>query len=98
MGGDFVQNLSAGTLNFIGGGLFSGNLSPYNVYISGAVNFGIGTVTIQNGGTFRINQGGYADINPFTIPPEVLFNIIAMEFTTLEQNGIRCRGEAILTM
>lgn len=61
--GDFSPGSTAGILNFNGSGLFSGNLNPYNVYASGAVNFGSGTVTIQNGGTFRINPGGYADIN-----------------------------------
>jgi hypothetical protein len=28
------------------------------VHVAGAVNFGIGTVTIQNGGTLRVNAGG----------------------------------------
>jgi hypothetical protein len=56
--GDFSTGTSAGTLNFNGVGTMSGNCNPYNVFISGAVNFGIGTVTIQNGGTLRINSGG----------------------------------------
>ncbi len=56
--GDFATGTTGGTLNFNGSGTFSGNSNPYNVHISGAVNFGAGTVTIQNGGTLRINSGG----------------------------------------
>jgi hypothetical protein len=55
--GDFSTGVTGGTLNFIGAGTFSGNCNPYQVSISGAVNFGAGTVTIQNAGTLRINNG-----------------------------------------
>ena len=67
-GGDFATGASAGVLNFVTGGTgtFTGNCNPYNVYTSGGVNFGTGTVTIANGGTFRINTGGFVNTNaPF---------------------------------
>jgi hypothetical protein len=65
-GGNFSTGPSGGIINFNGSGIFSGNCNPYHVFISGGVNFGSGTVTIQNGGTLRINNGGYADTNgPF---------------------------------
>jgi hypothetical protein len=65
-GGDWVTGPNAGLLSFPGSGTFTGNSNPYNVYISGGVNFGTGTVTIQNGGTFRINPGGFVNTNaPF---------------------------------
>ena len=64
--GDFPAGVNGGILNFPGTGTFSGTCNPYNVYVSGAVNFGAGTVTIQNGGSFRINTGGSANTNgPF---------------------------------
>lgn len=64
--GDWVTGVNAGVLNFPGTGTFTGNSNPYNVYASGGVNFGSGTVTIQNGGTFRINFGGFVNTNaPF---------------------------------
>lgn len=64
--GAFPSGSTAGTLNFNGNGSFSGTSSPYNVYASGGVNFGVAT-TIQTGGTFRINAGGYVDAaNPPT--------------------------------
>jgi hypothetical protein len=56
--GDFTIGSAGGTLNFNGAGSLSGNMNPYNVSISGPVNFGVGTVTIQNAGTLRINSGG----------------------------------------
>lgn len=62
-GGDWVTGVNAGLLNFPGTGTFTGNSNPYNVYISGGVNFGSGTVTIQNGGTLRINSGGFVNTN-----------------------------------
>jgi hypothetical protein len=65
-GGDWVTGNTAGILNFPGTGTFTGNSNPYNVYTSGGVNFGSGTVSIQNGGTFRINAGGFVNTNaPF---------------------------------
>lgn len=65
-GGDWVTGNTAGLLNFPGSGTFTGSSNPYNVYTSGGVNFGTGTVTIQNGGTFRINGGGFVNTNaPF---------------------------------
>lgn len=65
-GGDFALGTAGGTLNFPGSGTFSGNSNPYNVFAAGGVNFGSGTVTIQNGGRFRINAGGFVATNaPF---------------------------------
>ena len=65
-GGDFANGANGGTLNFTGSGSFSGSCNPYNVYTSGGVNFGNGMVTIQDGGAFRINAGGFANTNgPF---------------------------------
>jgi hypothetical protein len=67
-GGDFATGATAGVLNFATGGTgtFTGNCNPYNVYTSGGVNFGTGTVTIADGGTFRINAGGFVNTNaPF---------------------------------
>lgn len=67
-GGDFASGANAGVLNFLTGGTgtFTGSCNPYNVYTSGGVNFGTGTVTIANGGTFRINIGGFVSTNaPF---------------------------------
>lgn len=64
--GDFTSGTAGGIINFSGTGTFSGNCNPYDVYASGGVNFGTGTVTIQNGGSFRINSGGFASVNgPF---------------------------------
>lgn len=66
LSGDFAVGTNGGTLVFNGAGTFSGNSNPFNVYISGAVNFGAGTVTIQNTGTLRINSGGSISSNaPF---------------------------------
>ena len=64
--GDFASGVTGGTVNFVGVGSFTGSCNPYNVYANNGVNFGTGTVTIQNGGTFRINNGGFVDTNaPF---------------------------------
>ena len=59
--GNFATGVTGGILNFPGTGNFSGTSSPYNVYVSGAVDFGLGIVTIQNGGSFQINTGGSAN-------------------------------------
>ncbi len=65
-GGDFALGVDGGTLNFPGSGTFSGNCNPFNVFAAGGVNFGSGTVTIQNNGRFRINAGGFVATNaPF---------------------------------
>lgn len=61
--GNFATGATGGILNFQGAGKFIGNCSPYDVYTSGGVDFGGGTVTIQNGGSFRINAGGFANTN-----------------------------------
>lgn len=62
-GGDFATGATAGLLNFPGTGTFTGSCSPYNVHIAGGVNFGAGTVTIQNGGRLRILAGGFVNTN-----------------------------------
>ncbi|HRH48331.1 MAG TPA: hypothetical protein PLP23_06255 [Panacibacter sp.] len=61
-GGDFATGTAGGTLNFPGTGTFTTTvqLNPYNVYISGGVNFG--TATNING-TLRINTGGFVNAN-----------------------------------
>jgi len=67
-GGDIAVGAQGGTLTFVGGagGSFTGNANPYNVFTTSGVNFGTGNVTIQNGGTFRINGGGFVNTNaPF---------------------------------
>lgn len=78
-GGDWVTGATAGILNFPGSGTWTGtgNTNPYNVYTSGGVNFGSDTVTIQNNGTFRINNGGFVNTNaPFYHPNSTLqYNI-----------------------
>ncbi|MCC6251914.1 MAG: hypothetical protein IT238_05580 [Bacteroidia bacterium] len=56
--GDFTNGTAGGTLNFVGAGSFTGNSNPYNVFISGSVNFGTGLVTIQTNGSLKINSGG----------------------------------------
>lgn len=66
LGGNFVTGPDGGTLVFPATGLFTGTSSPYNVFISGGVDFGTGTTTIQNGGRLRINAGGSVNTNaPF---------------------------------
>ena len=61
-GGDFASGTAAGTLSFPGTGTFttSSPLNPYNVYISGGVNFGTST---NINGTLRINSGGFVNTN-----------------------------------
>ena len=59
--GDFATGTTGGILNFPGTGTFTGPCNPYNVYASGGVDFGLGIVTIQNGGSFQINTGGFAN-------------------------------------
>lgn len=61
--GNFATGATGGILNFQGAGKFIGNSSPYDVYTSGGVDFGAGTVTIQNGGSLRINASGYVNTN-----------------------------------
>jgi hypothetical protein len=61
--GDFITGVNAGTINFIATGSFTGNSNPYQVTINGGVNFGAGTVTIQNGGKLKINAGGFVNTN-----------------------------------
>ena len=56
--GDFATGINGGILNFNGAGSFTGNSNPFNVYTSGSLDFGVGTVTIQNLGSLRINSGG----------------------------------------
>ena len=55
--GDFASGTTGGIVNFPTGGLFAGSCNPYDVYISNIVDFGAGTVRIQNGGSLRINAG-----------------------------------------
>jgi fibronectin-binding autotransporter adhesin len=62
-GGNFATGVTAGLLNFPGTGTFTGSCSPYNVHIAGGVNFGAGTVTIQNAGRLRILAGGFVNTN-----------------------------------
>ena len=92
--GDFATGATAGTINFVGLGSFSGNSNPYNVYANNGVNFGSGTVTIQNGGTFRINSGGYVDTNaPFYGSGSTLqYNVGATYGRNLEWSASTGRG------
>ena len=92
--GDFATGATAGTINFVGLGSFSGNSNPYNVYANNGVNFGSGTVTIQNGGTFRINSGGYIDTNaPFYGSGSTLqYNVGATYARNLEWSASSGRG------
>ncbi|MFM9005720.1 MAG: MopE-related protein, partial [Flavobacteriales bacterium] len=67
-GGDFATGATAGrvTIPTSVSASFNGTSNPYEVYTSGGINFGAQTVTIQNGGTFRINNGGFVNTNaPF---------------------------------
>lgn len=65
-GGDFATGATAGRITAVGSAAFNGNSNPFEVYASGVVNFGAQTVTIQNGGVFRINSGGGVNTNaPF---------------------------------
>jgi len=92
--GDFATGATGGTINFVGLGSFSGSCNPYNVYANNGVNFGSGTVTIQNGGTFRINSGGYVDTNaPFYGTGSTLqYNVGATYGRNLEWSSSSGRG------
>jgi autotransporter-associated beta strand protein len=68
-GGDFATGATGGMVRFStpSGGAFNGNLNPFNVETNGnpcGVNFGAQTVTIQSGGTFTINAGGFVNLSP----------------------------------
>ncbi|MBL0316552.1 MAG: T9SS type A sorting domain-containing protein [Flavobacteriales bacterium] len=93
-GGDWVTGVNAGLLNFPGNGTFTGSCNPYNVYASGGVNFGSGTVTIQNGGRFRINIGGYVNTNaPFYATGSLLQYYIGSTYgRNLEWSAASGRG------
>ncbi len=72
-GGDFATGSAGGTVFFGSAGSFSGNSNPFNVRIQGLVNFGAGAVTIQDGGTFRIDQnGGVVSNAPYYAPGSTL--------------------------
>jgi|GEM_PF-2268154 len=61
-GGDFAVGTAGGTLNFTSGGNMTGTSNPYNLYVgNGGLNCPAspGKVTIQTGGAFRINSGGW---------------------------------------
>jgi hypothetical protein len=67
-GGDFATGTAGGTINVFSspGASFTGNCNPFNVTCSTGANFGTGFVTIQSGGTFQINAGGFVQTNaPF---------------------------------
>ena len=93
-GGDFATGSTAGLLNFPGTGTFTGSCSPYNVNIAGGVNFGAGTVTIQNTGTLKINAGGFANTNgPFYASGSTLqYNTTGNYGRGLEWNAASGRG------
>lgn len=61
--GDFANGGAGGTINFQGSGTWTGVSNPFNVSTSGGVNFGTGPVTIQSGGVFLINSGGFVNSN-----------------------------------
>jgi hypothetical protein len=92
--GSFATGSAGGTINFVGLGSFSGSCNPYNVYANSGVNFGTSTVTIQNGGTFRINSGGYIDTNaPFYGSGATLqYNVGALYGRNLEWSASTGRG------
>jgi hypothetical protein len=92
--GDFETGASAGILNFPATGTFTGNSNPYNVYASGGVNFGSGTVTIQPAGTFRINSGGFVNTNaPFYSSGSTLqYNTTGVYGRNLEWRASSGRG------
>lgn len=92
--GDFATGITGGTINFVGTGSFTGNCNPFNVYVSNGVNFGSGTVTIQNGGTFRINSGGFVNTNaPFYGSGSTLqYNVGATYARSLEWSASSGRG------
>lgn len=65
--GDFAVGATGGMLRFsTNGGSFTGTSNPFSVETNGAncgINFGAGTVTIQSGGVFNINTGGFVSTN-----------------------------------
>jgi hypothetical protein len=93
-GGDFATGASAGNITATGSAAFNGNCNPYNVYASGGVNFGAQTVSIQNGGTFRINAGGFVNTNaPFYSTGATLqYNSSATYGRALEWSATSGRG------
>lgn len=95
-GGDFATGSTGGTVN-VGSGssvAFNGSFSPYNVTTAGGLNFGAGTVTIQNGGTFQINNGGFVNTNaPFYASGATLkYNVNAVYGRDLEWSASSGRG------
>jgi autotransporter-associated beta strand protein len=93
-GGDFATGAPGGTINFLGSGAFNGNSNPYIVQTSGGLNFGAQTVTIQNGGAFRINAGGFVSTNgPFYASGSTLiYNTGGNYGRGLEWNSASGRG------
>ncbi|MFN5209970.1 MAG: autotransporter-associated beta strand repeat-containing protein [Bacteroidota bacterium] len=61
--GDFATGAAAGTIHFNGSGTWTGSGNPYVVSTSGGVNFGTGNISIQSGGAFVINAGGFVNTN-----------------------------------
>jgi hypothetical protein len=92
--GDFATGTSGGTVNAAGAATFSGNSNPYNVFTTGGVDFGSGTVTIQSGGAFRINSGGAVINNgPFYASGAALeYNSGGIYERGLEWNSASGRG------
>lgn len=95
-GGDFATGATGGTVNVASGSTiaFNGTCNPYNVTTAGGVNFGAGTVTIQNGGTFQINTGGFVSTNaPFYASGSTLkYNVNAVYGRDLEWGASSGRG------
>lgn len=62
-GSDFATGVNGGTLNFTNGGTITGTSThPYRLYVgNGGLQCpsGASSVTIQSGGVFRINSGGW---------------------------------------
>jgi hypothetical protein len=92
--GDFATGITGGTLNSLGSATFTGNSNPYNVYTSGGIDYGVGTVTIQSGGAFRINAGGAVINNgPFYASNSTLeYNSGGIFERGLEWNAASGRG------
>ncbi len=66
LGGGFATGATGGTIASPANPstmAFNGTSNPYNVTANGGILFpgGANTVTIQNGGTFQINAGGFAN-------------------------------------
>jgi len=91
---DFALGTTGGTVNALGAATFSGNSNPFNVYTSGGVDFGAGTVTIQNSGAFRINNGGSVTNNgPFySVGSNLEYNTGGNYERSLEWNSASGRG------